>query len=243
MTLLLISFIAGILTVLAPCVLPILPVIIGGSMGENKNKKAPFIIVASLAFSIIVFTLILKVSTAFISIPQTVWNSISGGILIAFGLSMFFPTVWEKFSGKFNFGKNPNKWLASGFQKKSIIGDILMGFSLGPIFSACSPTYFVIIATVLPQSIPLGMVYLLAYVLGLSIMLLLVAFLGQKFVTKLNIATDPHGKFKRGLGVLFFIVGVLILLGLNRTIEASLLKSGVYNNFIQIENGLLEKNK
>jgi cytochrome c-type biogenesis protein len=52
MLLLLISFIAGILTVLAPCVLPLLPVIIGGSLsGNTKQKSRPYIIAASLAGS------------------------------------------------------------------------------------------------------------------------------------------------------------------------------------------------
>jgi cytochrome c biogenesis protein CcdA len=64
-----ISFIAGILTILAPCVLPLLPIIIGGSL-EEKSIRRPIIITLSLAASIVVFTLILKVSTAFIDIPQ-----------------------------------------------------------------------------------------------------------------------------------------------------------------------------
>ena len=64
MLLLLISFIAGVLTILAPCVLPLLPVIIGGSIsGKTKEKSRPYIIAASLAASLVVFTLLLKLST------------------------------------------------------------------------------------------------------------------------------------------------------------------------------------
>ena len=70
MELLPISFIAGVLTILAPCVLPLLPIIIGGSLTE-KSIKRPIIITVSLALSIVLFTLILKVSTAFITIPES----------------------------------------------------------------------------------------------------------------------------------------------------------------------------
>jgi len=62
MLFLLLSFLAGVLTILAPCVLPVLPVIIGGSLSTTKGEKyRPYVIAASLAASIIGFTLLLKV--------------------------------------------------------------------------------------------------------------------------------------------------------------------------------------
>lgn len=64
---LLVSFIAGILTVMAPCVFTLLPVILGGSLTGTSWKK-PATIIASLSISIFVFTLILKASTALIDI-------------------------------------------------------------------------------------------------------------------------------------------------------------------------------
>ena len=71
MTLLIISSIAGILTVLAPCILPLLPVIVGRSITDSTlSKRRLFVVVVSLGLSIILFTLLLKVSTLFIDIPQ-----------------------------------------------------------------------------------------------------------------------------------------------------------------------------
>jgi cytochrome c biogenesis protein CcdA len=243
MTLFLISFLAGMLTVLAPCILPILPVIIGGSMGDEKRRLAPFVIIASLGVSVILFTFLLKVSTAFITVPQSVWSSISGGILAAFGLIMVFPGIWETVAVKFRFGKSSNRFLAEGYKKKSFTGDVIMGMALGPIFSTCSPTYFVILATVLPQSFALGTAYLLAYVLGLSLVLVLIAILGQRFVGKLNGASDPRGRFKRGLGVLFLVIGILIITGIDKKIEANLIESGIFDSITGFENQLIEQNK
>src|SRR5579871_6204097 len=96
MLLLIISFIAGILTILAPCVLPVLPVIVGGSVSAKaKERSRPYIITGALALSIIIFTLLLKVSTLLINLSPNVLNYISGGILVALGAVGMFPQWWE----------------------------------------------------------------------------------------------------------------------------------------------------
>jgi cytochrome c-type biogenesis protein len=106
MLLLLISLIAGVLIILAPCVLPVLPVIIGGSIsGDNKDKARPFIIGGALVVSIIFFTLILKVSTILINLLTSVLNDASGGILITLGIATVFPELWEKLVIQLNWAR------------------------------------------------------------------------------------------------------------------------------------------
>jgi cytochrome c-type biogenesis protein len=239
MTFLAIAFIAGVLTVLAPCILPLLPVVIGSS-ATGRSKATPYIVVASLGASIILFTFLLKASTAFISIPQSFWTYLSGGILVFFGVTLLFPKVWESIPGLSNATIRSNKLLGSGHKKKSFWGDVLIGAALGPVFSTCSPTYFVILASVLPASFALGTVYLLAYVLGLSLILLLIALLGERFASKLTSLSDPKGTFKRFLGLVFVVLGVLIILGLDKALETKLLDSG-YFDVTKIEQKLLEK--
>ena len=198
MILLLISFIAGVLTILAPCTLPVIPVIVGSSVGGASRKKA-FVIAASLGLSIILFTLLLKVSTAFVNIPAATWSIISGVIIIFFGITSLFPGLWESipFVSKLNISSN--KALGAGYQKKSIWGDVIIGASLGPVFSTCSPTYFVILATVLPQSFFLGLIDLFAYAIGLSGMILLIAFVGQRLVGRLSLSQIQKAGLKEVL--------------------------------------------
>src|SRR5580704_5992524 len=96
MLLLLISFVAGVLTVLAPCVLPVLPIMVSGSLGGGKNDRLrPYVIAISLALSIIVFTLLLKVSTLLVNLSPSVITYFSGGLLIALGLVAMAPELWE----------------------------------------------------------------------------------------------------------------------------------------------------
>ncbi len=244
MSLLFIAFIAGILTVLAPCILPLLPVVVGGSLdnkGGGVSLKRAFVVTTSLSLSLIVFTLLLKVSTLFINIPPDVWKWVSGSIIIFFGLISIFPKLWESLPFVAKWSAESNMALGKGYQKKSLWGDIIIGASLGPVFSTCSPTYFVILATVLPVSFTLGLVYLAAYVVGLSLALLTIAFLGQKLMGRLGVAADPHGWFKRTLGVLFLLVGIAILTGYDKQLQINILNSGFYD-VTQVEQKLLQKN-
>jgi cytochrome c-type biogenesis protein len=239
MTLLAISFIAGVLTVLAPCILPLLPVVVGSS-ATGRSRSTPYIVVASLALSIILFTYLLKFSTSLIMIPPYVWTYLSGGILILFGLILLFPALWERIPGIARVAATSNKAVGAGYQKKTIWGDVLIGAALGPVFSSCSPTYFVILASVLPASFALGSLYLFAYTAGLSLVLLLIALLGQRFADRLQGVANSRGFFKRGIGILFIILGILIATGAEKKIEVWLLESG-YIDVVRFEQGILQR--
>lgn len=239
MTFFAIAFIAGVLTVLAPCILPLLPVVIGSSAG-GRSKATPYIVVASLSVSIILFTFLLKISTAFISIPQTFWTYLSGSILVFFGITLLFPRVWERIPGLSKATIGSNKLLGAGHKKKSVWGDVIVGAALGPVFSTCSPTYFVILASVLPVSFALGSLYLLSYVFGLALILLLIALLGERFASKLSGFSNPNGWLKRSLGLLFILVGVFVMSGLDKELQTIILDNG-YFDITKVEQKLLER--
>jgi cytochrome c biogenesis protein CcdA/thiol-disulfide isomerase/thioredoxin len=219
---LLISFIAGVLTVLAPCILPLLPVIVGGSVDGTSDRRTATTIVAALGVSVVVFTLILKVSTAFIGIPALFWQIVSGGLLIFVGAVGLMPTWWDRIPVVNRVYRASNKLLGGGYQKRSFGGNIIVGAALGPVFTSCSPTYFVILATVLPANFAAGLVYLLAYALGLCLFMFVVAYAGGRLAAKLGVAADPHGRFKKVVSILFIVVGLAILFGIDKKIEASL---------------------
>lgn len=236
-TFILISFLAGILTILTPCILPLLPVIVGGSMSGKVSARRVFVIVTSLGFSVFIFTFLLKATTAFISIPAIFWQLFSGILLIFFGLVTLAPSIWDSIPGINKLYAGSNKLLGSGFQKQNIFGDIIIGAALGPVFSSCSPTYFVILAAVLPAHFATGVLYMLVYVVGLCISLFIVAFLGQKAVAWLGVASDPKSWFKKIIGIIFIIVGLAVIFGLDKKLEYAL-PTGAFGE-INIEQSLL----
>jgi cytochrome c biogenesis protein CcdA len=215
------AFIAGILTTLAPCVLPLLPVIVGGSIGKPsaEARKRAYLIAASLGASVIIFTLLLRATTALIDIPALTWQLVSGIILIGLGVVSIFPKLWDAFSAKLSLQRRSNKQLVAARERGGTAGAILTGAALGPVFTSCSPLYLYVIVAVLPASFAEGVVLLLAYAIGLCGTLLLVSLLGQKVIGKARWIANPDGNFKRVLGIIFILVGVAVILGLDKDLQ------------------------
>ncbi len=238
MTLLFVSFLAGALTVLAPCILPLLPVIIGGSLLEDGKKDRnlrPYLITASLAISVIVFTLLLKATTALLGVPQSVWQIISGTIVLLLGLQLLVPSWWEKLVAASGLYTKSNELVSQGYTQDSTAGAILMGAALGPVFNSCSPTYALIVAVVLPISFLEGIIYIIAYALGLALMLLLISLLGQNLTRRIGWLGNPHGTFRKVIGGLFVIAGLLVIFGLDKKVQVFVLDRGWYDPVMRIE--------
>lgn len=238
--LIVVSLIAGILTVAAPCVLPLLPVIIGGSIvaddaDPRRARWRPYVIVASLAISVVAFTLLLKATTALLGIPTQVWQIISGVIVILLGINLLFPAIWESLSTRLGLGARSNRALDASVQRQSVAGDILTGAALGPVFSSCSPTYALVVATVLPVSFAEGLLYVTLYAIGLAIPLLLVALAGRSAARRLGWLADPRGWFRRTMGVLFVIVGLAVIVGGDKALQTLILDLGWYDPIADLE--------
>lgn len=215
------ALVAGVLTTLAPCVLPLLPVIVGGSLdqsGRNARRRA-VVITTSLGASVILFTLVLKASTALIGVPTEVWQWVSGVLLIALGLISVFPSLWDVVSMRLSLQSRSTKHLASANQRQGVSGAVLTGAALGPVFTSCSPLYGYVIVTVLPASFARGITMLVAYTVGLCGTLLAIALLGQRAIGKARWAADPHGWFRRGLGALFIFVGIAVIAGWDKDLQ------------------------
>lgn len=239
MELLLISFLAWILTILAPCVLPLLPVILWAWAADSKDKWRPYIIIISLWFSVILFSLLLKASTILIWVNPIVWKLFSWIILILFWIITLFPNLWKAISTKLWFSEKSNQNLSKSAQKKGFLWSILIWLSLWPVFSSCSPTYAVILAVILPASFFTGLLNLFSYVLWLWIILLFIALLWQKFISKVKWISAPNWIFKKCLGILFLLIWIAIITGFDKVIETAILNSW-YFDITAIEQQILD---
>ncbi len=225
------ALVAGALTTLAPCVLPLLPVIVGGSIGDAVDDPAarrwrgPAVIVASLGLSVVVFTLLLKASTALIGVPPQVWQWVSGGLLVALGLAALFPQTWDAVSVRLGLQARSSARMSAARRRGGVTGDILTGAALGPVFTSCSPLYGYVVVTVLPADAAYGLLLLVAYAVGLCGTLLVIAVAGQSAVRRLGWAADPHGWVRRTVGAAFVVVGLLVLTGVMKELETWLIEN------------------
>lgn len=234
------ALVAGALTVLAPCSLTLLPVILAGSVtstaaetpatgADRRSSRAlhgwrrAAVVTASLAVSVVVFTLALKATTALIGISPAVWRWLSGGLLILLGVLTLAPGIWDRVTTATGVSSAGGTWLHRATQRRGVVGAVLTGAALGPVFTSCSPMFGYVVVTVLPANLAQGLLLLAAYVLGLSAVLFAIALAGQRLIARLRWAADPHGWFRRAIGVLFVVLGVLIGTGLMQRLEVLLL--------------------
>ena len=127
------------MTILAPCVLPVLPVILGSSAVPPRRDRA-WRIIGTFAASIFVFTLALKASTTFIDISPEFWKGVSASILIGYGVTTLFPAWWEYLMSKLPFQQRAETQLHRARGDGTYWSDIGVGAALGPVFTTCSPT-------------------------------------------------------------------------------------------------------
>jgi cytochrome c-type biogenesis protein len=202
----------------------VLPVILAGSLTEKKWWY-PYLITLSLALSIVLFTVLLKASTVFIDIPSSFWKYVSGGILVFLGLVYIFPHVWSRIAEIFQFSKSNTKLDDAQNIWNPFLRAIVTGAVLWPVFSTCSPTYTLLLATVFPVSFIAGVGYTLIYALWLSLMLVLIALGGRSIVSRFRFIADERWRFKRILGMIFLLVGLAIVSGLDKKIETAILEN------------------
>ena len=224
LSLIIASFVAGFLTVLAPCQLVFLPVIIGGSLSDTERN--PYRIIGSLLLSIIIFTLIIRGLALVLFIPNEIWIYIAGVLVLAVGVTFLIPSLWTRLPFISRTSGITQKIIGSNMQRTGLWSDVAIGAALGPAFSSCSPTFLLILTLVLSVQFLEGVLYLIIFLLGLGVMLLFIALLGQTFANRLLSVADAQGWFKRTMGILIILVGLAILTGFDKVIEEKVLDLG-----------------
>ena len=201
------SLLAGAITVFAPCIFTFLPIILASSVEttNNKNKyRKSLIIISSLGISVLIFSIILKASTLLINIDQRYWELLAGIIILTQGILILFPHTWDKISTKLKL-TDSTKLLNRSQKTNTDLGYILTGVSLGPVFSSCSPTYGFIIGILLQSTFSFGLIYLICYIIGLCLIVVLISILGQRLIQRLRWSINPKGLLKRSVGVIFIL--------------------------------------
>jgi cytochrome c biogenesis protein, transmembrane region len=72
-----------------------------------------------------------------------------------------------------------------------------LGASLGPIFASCSPTYALIISSILPTSLAMGILSIMMYIIGFGLVIFIIIYFGKEALQYLRRYANPHGIFKK----------------------------------------------
>ena len=209
------AFLAGIVTILSPCILPILPVVLSGSVAGGK--KRPFGIITGFVVSFTFFTLTLSTIVKATGIPADTFRLLSIVIIIGMGLSLLLPqfqVVLEKL-----FSRLAN--LAPKATQDGFWGGILVGLSLGLIWTPCvGPILASVISLAISGTVTGSAVFItLAYSAGTAIPMLIIVFTGRRLFQFIK---NPVG-IQKFFGVVMILTGLAIYLNFDRKFQTYIL--------------------
>jgi cytochrome c biogenesis protein CcdA len=220
------ALIAGILSTLSPCVLPLLPIIIGASVGEHRF--GPVALAAGLSLSFVVIGLFVATLGFAIGLDQEVFRSVAAVLLIVVGGVLLMPRLQAQFASAAGPVSNWAQSQAGGFSTRGIGGQFVVGLLLGAVWSPCvGPTLGA--ASVLAaraENLAVVALTMLAFGLGAALPLLAIGLMSREALARWRgrlLAAGSGGKAV--MGVLLLAVGVLILSGFDKRVEAFLVEA------------------
>jgi cytochrome c-type biogenesis protein len=213
----LLGFFAGGLSLLAPCVIPILPLIITSSL--KSSKGGPLLNALGLTFSFTLFGILTNVFTSFFD-PNYVQNT--GAIILIFvGIILLAPSSKNFTALPFQKVSDLGNRLQNKIPSKHPLSEFLAGALLGMIWSPCTgPTLGLAIGLASKaQDLAQASLIFLFFGLGAGLGLVVLGFLIQRFSFLRNKLLSL-GKYLNLLaGLLSIALGILILSGLDADLE------------------------
>lgn len=215
-----ISFLAGVLSILSPCVLPLVPILVGTAL--NTHRYGPFALALGLAISFTVVGVFIATLGASLGIDQEVFRVIAAALLIIFGIVLLSSTLQEKFASMTSSLSGSGQNLLNYVSTDSLLGQFLLGLLLGVVWSPCVGPVLGATITLASQGQNLAHVTLVMALFGLGagLPLILLGLLSRQAMMKVRSKLFTAGKVgKRLLGTILLLVGILIISGLDKQIE------------------------
>ena len=204
------AFLAGLLTIAAPCTLPLLPVLLGTSFGQ-KNKLRPVFIV--LGF-VIVFTLaaiILSLLARYFGFDTNFVRNVGIFVLAIFGILLIWSTPFELVAIKLTpFISRVS--VKVGLGNKGNFSALLLGMTLGLVWTPCAGPVLASILTLiaLQKDLLAAGILLLFYSLGAGVPMFMIAYGGQYISQKVSTISKYSKLLQQIFGVLIIILAILM---------------------------------
>ena len=214
------GFLAGLLSTLSPCVLPIIPILLGSA--TNAHPRAPLVLAGGLAISYAVIGTTLAWAGAALGIDASLFRNVGAVILGLLGLVLISGSLQQRFasatSGLGDAGHN----LITRMKLDGLLGQFAIGLVLGVVWSPCvGPTLGAAILLA-SQGAQLLQVALLMGIFGLGAALpvLALAYVSRGALMKMRGTLMQAGTTgKTILGIIMIALAVVILLGADKPVE------------------------
>lgn len=218
------SLAAGTLSTLSPCVLPLVPILVGSAL--MTHRLGPHALAAGLALSFTLVGVFIVGLGAAVGLDQEVFRNVAAVLLILFGAVLVSPWLQARFAVAASRLGGPGQSLATRISGDSLVGQFGLGMLLGVVWTPCvGPTLGATI-TLASQGQDLGHVALMMAMFGLGagIPLVLLGMLSRQAMMRFRDKLLVAGKAGKWLlGGVLLLMGALILTGADKAFEAYVL--------------------
>lgn len=225
MSLFFLAIAAGFLTVLAPCILPLLPLILGTTAGQSRLR--PLLIVAGFIASFSLFGAFFATAGTFLGITNDTLRTAAVIILGLFGLALIFEGPYQMLTARLTaFFQRAGTRLSGLGKGQGAVEPLLVGASLGLLWTPCAgPILGTIITLAIQTKDPILTATLFAaYAVGAAIPMLGIAYGGQAVLARLRAMGTRSHVINRVLGALILVTAAAIATGVDKDIQTWLLQ-------------------
>jgi len=201
-----VAFVAGVVTAISPCVLPVLPIVLAG--GATGGRRRPYAIVVGLVMSFTAFTLAATALLSALGLPDDLLRNIAIAVVLLVGISLLVPPLGRLVERPFQaLGRRRPGDAGGGF---------LLGTSLGLLFTPCAGPVIAAVAALAATSrfSVESVLVTLSYALGAGVVLLLFALAGQSGVNLQGLRRRAP-QVRQALGAVIAGAAVLMIFGLD----------------------------
>jgi cytochrome c biogenesis protein CcdA len=220
------AFVAGVLTVLSPCVLPILPLVLGAAASERKY--GPVALTAGLAISFVLVGLFVATIGYSIGLTTELFRQIAAALMIVLGAVLLLPSLQARLA----MASGPiANWTDRRFATQhggGYAGQFSVGLILGAVWSPCVGPTLGAASLLAAQGRQLPQVALSMFVFGLgaALPLLGIGLASREAVQRWRTRILTAGQImKMGFGVLLVVFGTLVLTGIDKRVETALVNA------------------
>lgn len=218
------GYFAGILSTLSPCVLPLIPILIGSAVASHR--LGPFALAAGLSLSFSLIGLLLAVAGFALGVDAGVLRQGAGAVLIVLAVVLLSPPLQRRFATLTSSMGAGGAGLLARFKLDGLSGQFAIGIGLGLIWSPCVGPTLGAAATLAAQGKQLADVALLMLLFGLGAGTPLVVFgaLSHTMMMRLRgrlMLAGQRGKYI--LGGVLLLLGVATVSGGDKVFEAWIL--------------------
>ncbi|RXZ38232.1 cytochrome c biogenesis protein CcdA [Oxalobacteraceae bacterium CAVE-383] len=214
------ALLAGLLTIASPCVLPVMPILLGASVEQDRPDRArPLFIIAGFILAFASFAMLLGAVSAQIHVAQEALRNTAIALLALTGLLRLWPRPYDWLAARM---AQPLQRIGAAIAPDMLknggnlgkLGGFMLGMSLGAVWTPCAGPVLASILVLVVKAQDLGWSALLLslYAIGAAIPMLAIIYGGQYITKRVRIVSRHAQRLQQLFGLLVIAAALAIYL-------------------------------